>query len=568
MSQRSKLQSLWVFVFPILLAAFLNPSAAAGQKGPAASSSQQPVAPSHSPADLSLDFLRQKRSEVEASQTLDKAGKDSTLQMLDRAIGFRERLDELNRQSKTLSEQIKAAPNRIKTIQSELAQPPPPPEKVKALAAEKDALHLEQRVQRETAQLVAAKDRLAGWNDQLSKQNDFLEQLPENIATAKSRLKLVTEELQNQPPAGEPDVITESQKLMLRAEQLMLAAEIKLYEQQLNSYEILVALSTGERDLALREVDRREARVKDWQALEAEKIQQEAAKERQETAEARDKTPELASAVKNEYDINIALSAKLEEVVRQENAVSEVLENITKRLKEIEDDFALAKERVETLELTETIGLALRRQRQALPGSDKYRQSSAERRQKMGEIREDLYQLDRQRRELADIGAQTDQIIDSLVYLTPDRAETLRADVRNLLTDRRQLLEKLQAANNRYFKALQNLEVAEQQLILKAEAYADFLDTHLVWIRSSSIVSFKDLRDSLAVLREFFAPDRWRATVSDAAASFEANPGLWVLGLLISALLLFGRRRARREISRTAERVNQHHYYKRTWSRP
>jgi len=559
MSQRSKRQTLWVLAVPILLAAFLNPSVATGQKAPAATSSQQPVVPSQSPADLSLDFLRQKRSEVEASQDLEKEAKDSALQMLDKAIGFRERLDELNRQSETLSGLIKAAPQRIKTIRAELANPPPPPEKVKALAAEKDALQLEQRVQRETAQLIAARDRLAGWNDQLSKQNDLLEQLPKNIATAKTRLNLVTEELQGQPPAGEPAVITESRKLMLRAEQLKLSAEIKLFEQQLNSNEILVALSTAERDLALREVDRREVRVKEWQALEAEKIQQEAVKERKETAEARDKTPELASAVKNEYDINIALSGQLEEVVRQENAVSEVLENVTKRLKEIEEDFALARERVETLRLTETIGLALRRQRQSLPGAEKFRQSSAERRQKMGEIREDLYQLDRQRRELADIGAQTDQIIDSLVYLTPDRAETLRADVRNLLTDRRQLLEKLQAANNRYFKALQNLEVAEQQLILKAEAYADFLDTHLVWIRSSSIISFKDLQNSLAVLQELVDPARWRATVSEAAASFGANPGLWVLGLLISALLLFGRRRARREISRTAERVNQHH---------
>ena len=43
----------------------------------------------------------------------------------------------------------------------------------------------------------------------------------------------------------------------------------------------------------------------------------------------------------------------------------------------------------------------------------------------------------------------------------------------------------------------------------------------------------------------------------DAAASFGSNPGLWALGLLISAVLLFGRRRARREISRTAEKVNQ-----------
>ena len=51
------------------------------------------------------------------------------------------------------------------------------------------------------------------------------------------------------------------------------------------------------------------------------------------------------------------------------------LEGVTNHLQEIEEDFALATERVKTLVLTEAIGLALRRQRQLLPSTDKYRQS-------------------------------------------------------------------------------------------------------------------------------------------------------------------------------------------------
>jgi potassium efflux system protein len=513
------------------------------------------VALLQSAADLSLDKLRLKRSELETSPNLDKEGKDSALQIIDQAIGFRQMLDQLNRQSEILAGQINTAPQRIKTIQSELAQPTP--ETVKGPASEKNALQLEQMVQREMAKLAAARDRLAGWSDQLSQQKDSLELLPQNAAAARERLDQVNDQLQSQDPDSEPAAISESRKLMLRAEQLKLSAEINLYQQQLNGYEILVSLSTAERDLAAREVARREGLLKEWQAQSAQKFQQEAARERQETTEARDKTPEAASEVKNEYDINIALSAELEEVIRQETAVTKVLEGVTNRLKEIEDDFKLATERVNTLVLTEAIGLALRRQRQLLPSADKYRRSSAERKNKMGEIRETQYRLDRQRRELGDIESETDQIIDSLVYLTPDKAERLRPNVRNLLTDRRQLLEKLQTANNRYFNDLQNLEIAEQQLVVKAEAYADFLDAHLVWIRSSSIVSFTDLQNSLAALQALVDPARWRQTISDAADSFRTSPGLWALGLLISALLLLGRRWARREMAWTVERAKQ-----------
>ena len=557
MSKISKLHHLGIVVVLALLATILNPSFVAGQNASSQPPSNAPVVPAQSAADLTLDKLRLKRSEVEASQNLEKASKDSAIKMLDQAIRFFELHHELNRQSEAISQQIKSAPKRIKNIQSEIAKPFQQPEKVKAMAAEKNALQLEQRVRQEQVKLVAAKDRLAGWNDQLNKQKDLLEHLPKNIADAKERLKIINEKLQNQPAAGDHALITESRRLLLRAEQLKLKAEIKVYEQQLNGHEILVSLLTAESDLATREIAGREALMKAWQALAAERQQQEAAKVREEAEEAKDKTPESAAAVKTQYDINIELSTELEEVTRQVTAVTKTLESVTNHLQEIEDDFALATERVETLVLTEAIGLALRRQRQLLPSADKYRQSSGERKTKMSEIRENQYRLDRQRRELTNIESETGKIIDSLVYLTPDKAEALRSDVRKLLTDRRLLLEKLQTGYNRYFRDMQNLEFTEQQLVAKAEEYADFLDTHLVWIRSSRIINYTDFRNSAKVLNVLVDPARWRLTLSDALDSFRTNSGLWVLGLLISAVLLLGGRWARREMSRTAERVNQ-----------
>jgi potassium efflux system protein len=208
------------------------------------------------------------------------------------------------------------------------------------------------------------------------------------------------------------------------------------------------------------------------------------------------------------------------------------------------------------VEASEAVGLAFRRQRQLLPSTDKYRQSSSKPKLKMSEIRETQYRLESQRRELTDTESETDKILDSLVYLTPEKAETQRVDVRNLLADRRTLLEKLLTGYNQYFKGLQNIEFAEQQLVAKSEEYADFLDTHLVWIRSSSILNLTDFKNSVTVLQALVRPASWRLTISDALDSFGAHPGLWVLGLAISALLLFGRRWARRELSRIADKVS------------
>ena len=128
MSMISMIRPLTLCIVLLLWEAILNPSFVTGQNVPSGTSYQQPAVISQSAADLSLDKLRLKRSEVKASPNLDKETKDSAIQMIDQAIGFRELLDELIRQSEALSGQIKTAPQRIKTIQTELAQPPPPPE--------------------------------------------------------------------------------------------------------------------------------------------------------------------------------------------------------------------------------------------------------------------------------------------------------------------------------------------------------------------------------------------------------------------------------------------------------
>jgi len=349
MSRNSTMRHLWLIAVLVLVGAILNPSLVTGQNSPSATSSQQPVVPAQSTTDLSLDELKLKRSAVEASQDLDQASKDSAIKLLDQAIGFRESLDELNRQSKALSRQIKTTPQRIKTIQSELAKPFQPPEAIEAMAAKKNTLALEQRLQKEQAQLAAAKDLLAGWNDQLNKQKNLLGHLPKNIADAKARLRTVNEELQSQLAAGDPALVTESRRLLLRVEQLKLKSEIKVYEQQLNSYEMFVSLLRVESDLAAREEAGREALVKAWQAQVAKRLQQEAAKVREDAEEAKDKTPESAAEVKEQYDINIELSTELEEITRQVTAVTKNLESVTNHLQEIEDDFALATERVKTL---------------------------------------------------------------------------------------------------------------------------------------------------------------------------------------------------------------------------
>ena len=148
-------------------------------------------------------------------------------------------------------------------------------------------------------------------------------------------------------------------------------------------------------------------------------------------------------------------------MIRDEAEVTKRIERMQAQLKKLEEDFAVSRKRVDTMVLTDVIGLGLRAQRQALPGSDQYRRESAKRLQQMSEIQEAQIELDRQSLDLANLDSELDRIMGLLGSLPGDKLTRFKSDVKKLLTDRRVLVEKLQSGYLRYLGDLQNLEYTE-----------------------------------------------------------------------------------------------------------
>ena len=129
--------------------------------------------------------------------------------------------------------------------------------------------------------------------------------------------------------------------------------------------------------------------------------------------------------------------------------------------------------------------------------------------------------------------------------------------IQALLTDRRNHLEKLLAAYRRNYKNLQSIEFTEQQLAVATAEYGDFLDGHLLWIRSSRIFRPTDLRNLPRVIMWLTSPYNWGQLLRDSADSFDRNPFIFILGILFGVTLFIGRKRAQQNISKLAESVGQ-----------
>jgi len=500
---------------------------------------------------LNLDQLKAKRASIETMEALDESVKKAALGFLKQAIQSKTTADQIDQETKGLLDKLKSAPARVKKLQEEAKRPLPSPD-ISRLSPGTDLAQVEQKAHQEELNLVLAKTTLGKWEAELEEERNLPQQFRLETTKTNQQLLEIGEELKKAAPPGEHPLLTDARRTSLLAEKRRCEALLKSHQNRLAHHEGLLALLTAERDAASREVASREALVKSWQAQVMKLRQDQATQARTEAEAAKKEAPGLQEPIQKELDINIKLSQDLERLTREQAALAPKLENQKKRLQELEEEFALNRKRVETSVLTQALSLTLREQRQALPSLSQYRRDSMKRHQELSEVGEAAMDVEKQLRALTHVDAEIDRIFRTLGPLPPRDAASAKGKIETLLLDRRGLLEKLESSYRRYVKDLQTLEFTEQQLVLRAGEYADFLDAHLLWIRSSRLIRGNDIANLPKAVFWAINPMNWFRMMQDLGEGMLRSPGSWVFGLLLTALLFAGRPRVKGELGKIA----------------
>ena len=518
---------------------------------------QTTAPPSPAAATVSIEELSSRRAVIESMADIDAALKTDSLKYIDQAITYLELANSTRQNERELSQLIQNAPERMKILQAELKKPFTAPEDVAARARQMSTLKIEQRLTQKEAEFATAQSRLREWEDRLSAEKAIINQTPEQLASATSRLQDNELQLESIDSATEADLLNHSRMLSLKSEREALTAEIKLQEQRLRSQNLLVELFSAERAVAQKKVESREKMLKSWQDEVQSRRQQEAVEAREEAQNAIVKLPLMPKIVQEQFAINIELSTELEKIGLEETRLARKYEAYQSRLKALEEEFETAKKRVESAVLTATIGLALRQQRLNLPSSDQYFAESDTRQIKMSEISETQIKLDRLSGELSDPQALTDRVMDSVSSLPDVDRLALESNIQALVANRLDILEKLKSGYERIFKLIQDIEFTEQKLVNTAEEFGELLDRHLLWIRSSKPVRIGDIQKLQVSLNWLFKPASWLQLFQDIGRSFRQKTAVWTIGLLIGFFLIASRRWARRKLKSIAKHIAQ-----------
>ncbi|MCZ6559532.1 MAG: mechanosensitive ion channel [Gammaproteobacteria bacterium] len=507
-----------------------------------------------SEAGVTLEMLESRFQETDASAELDEANKTKLLDYYRKAISLVEQQRSYEVSTLEFIKARESAPRQAERLRKQLEKlESRSPQKLPDSLLRKKLPQLEQQLLGEKADLTGLTTRLWELEVLLETQATRSQQVRERLNEAKQRQPEVADALQTPTPEGELNRLVEARRWSLEHDTRALVAEIEMLDQELLSQPMRGELLGVQRDKATLELNRQQNYVQLLESKVVERRQSDAETVKEETAETERQSFGKHTLLQELAQKNSLLSEEL-------NALVTELENITaeenaaaSRAKRIDDNFRLARQKLDIAGLSEALGQVLLEQRRGLPDSGDFK--AAEERRKRLLIESSLRQIRNQqeRARLRDINLYVD---DLMLPLSETWNNLLRDDVLALAELRRDLLDKAIAADDTYLQTLGELDFTQRNLTEIATAYNKFLNERLLWIRTGKLPSWETLDTVARNIGVFFSPEHW-LELGSALLLPDSFPWVLLIGLAIFALLLKKTPALRASLERSGRNVGQ-----------
>ncbi len=453
-------------------------------------------------------------------------------QKLQSAKGYQEQLSRL-------AEQVRQAPDEIKRIRSRLKTALP----VNQLSAQqrRDLSSLEQRLIRETASSN-------GLGLTLSELDNRIETLQGNPGSLQQSLAQSRLQLEDIPEIDAlPTNTDELERLQMLAIRMELQARVRLFEQQLASYETRLELNRARRDETNRSYKHQRSLVTiiQQQVAESRRRQAETAKNQTEKASqaASGKHPVIAEAA----EINAGYSNQLEQLVAELETSANRKKSLEQSRQLLEETNKILRQQLQLSELGEVVGEVLRSYQDRVP--DVY------------QLRRELLQLERNL-----IAARLEQSRSKVIYrnlsdldssarllligIEKEQQADLFKSLKPLLDDRRELLQQINKRRDAYLTNVLSEDLLLRELLGQSERFSDALGRQLLWTANAEPVDGYFLAQLTQVLQQLFKD----VSVESLKKSVADLPQEKITGYLILLLLPLGLWLARKPMQQALSR--------------
>lgn len=495
-------------------------------------------------------LVDQLRTQLGTAADLDDAVKADLQKRLDAAAMLLKSVDDSVTRVAGWEAEIESAPQTIEGIRLQLSAPLQ--EKFPEIVEQETLQETTQKATEAQTLVTTRAEELAARETDIKTRTDRRTDLPRLIAAMPEKVEALRKQLDAPAPQGENTLLTAARKVEARSQLLAAEQQQRSMQVEQRRIDVLAELTTLQRDLTQRLLNRAKRQVDAWQVVVADHrkkdIERQAREAREAAAEAHPSlrlTAERATALAERR----AEVASLIEKVRKETEASDAV------AKKVADAHTSILDKVRIGGgLSTTIGLVLRQKRTELPDLKRYRQRIHEIETELPRIQLERMELDEERSRLADPETAFDQLQAELAasdtVLPQSVTESL---IRELLENRVRFIKSLIDDLDSYQSELTRLELSTRSVLTQTEEFTTYIDENVLWIRSNEVLGLSDLTSLASESLELMAWDDWVSMPGLIAESFVSQP-LPSIGLgLLAFLILLSRRRAVKSIRRLGE---------------
>jgi potassium-dependent mechanosensitive channel len=475
---------------------------------------------------------------VEAGQDNNGNATARLVELLKSGIAAAQRTRTLRADIDRLRAQMTAAPARRDELRSALVLPletnPP-----RNLADGLEPKELESELRVADAAASDARQELQALTEGLVQQRLRPAQIRQSTLQAKKVLAEIAAALQAPAIEGESAREAEIRLAVLGARQRMRNVEVAYLKEQLLAHDQLLALLGAEQEFAQRALAVADARLSGWR----QRVQVQRARAAAATKRAAKETQESLATMPNNVraiaDRSSWLAKTLTEVTAKEAETTQRLTRAEARLQELDDDLTSIQQRVAIAGLNETIALVLRKQQVNLPTLGQYRARAALLREQTSWASGLQIDAERARSQLVNINAVTSEVLrNAEPALAPVAVAYLRPQVDDLHRQIKSSADSLHQATSRYIKQLGRLDNAQRQLVSRAVSFQRLIREHLLWVRSTSVLSPAVVPEVVSAAAWLMDLRAWLDVVARLALDLVSDWLRWLGGVGLLLLLI------------------------------
>lgn len=465
---------------------------------------------------------------------------EKALELLDAAEASKKRASQFAGEAELASQRLPDLRRQVGGVQDDVHLDP-------VLASlEQERAELQAKVdlaQKEAASLAEEPQRRQTRRAEIAKELD----------EAKKRLTDVTAQLALPAPATEKPATTQARVGLLTAERRSLETKIAELTTERDYFAASDDLKVLEGRMAVQRLEEARSQLAELNER-IEDVRKDVGREAVRlAADDLDDAPSEPKSLKDFAAKNLEYAEEYRRALSQLKRASESLAEVEQVLSDTESDHQTAIQRVESVGLTEVLGLLLRQKRAELTKTRaKYRPSEATQ-ARVTELRGTVFRLQDAQAEIADKQALADTFASEAAE---ERKSAVRGAAEDLIDARRELLTKTIQVHSSLTEDLGKKDTAQHALVQEIDAFLQDIDENILWIRSSTWedVTWKSVSAAFAWLLN---AEQWTFVYQLYGASMRQQPGVWILLALLLALsfaISSRLRRARRHWGEHAQR--------------